>query len=122
MVTQKLLLTKAKEIFSECEKILVDRGETYANKHNYLRNLDKMAEIWSEVMNRPVTREEVLLCMIGMKWDRLQHSVKQKKPKEKVRDNIVDIINYAIILWTVYSGVKSPFTLPADYPYGGREK
>lgn len=67
-----------------------DRQNEYGHPFD---NLDRAAQIWSVILDSPVTAEQVALCMIGMKIARQVH-----KPKP---DTVVDIIGYALTLHMV---------------------
>lgn len=67
-----------------------DRQHEYGHP---LDNLDRAAQIWSVILDSPVTAEQVALCMVGMKIARQVH-----KPKS---DTVIDIIGYALVLHMV---------------------
>ncbi len=68
-------------------------GERQNEYGHPLDNLDRAAQIWSVILDSPVTAEQVSLCMVGMKIARQVH-----KPKA---DTVVDIIGYALTLHMV---------------------
>ena len=51
-------------------------------------NFSRAALIWSAVLGHPVTREQVALCMIGLKLARLSYD-------DKAADGWVDVAGYA---------------------------
>jgi len=51
-------------------------------------NHERIAGIWSVVLGQPVTAEQVVLCMIGLKMARLCHTPSHE-------DSWVDIVGYA---------------------------
>lgn len=79
--------------------ILLDAAEIVegARQKDYgspLENWSRTAAIWSAVLskklNAPITPEEAVLCMIGVKLARLAHRY--------TRDSLVDIPGYAEVL------------------------
>ena len=73
----KSILTEAMEVAG------VSRSRDYGHP---LPNHERIAAIWSVILGAPVTPEQVVYCMIGMKLAR-----EVNKPK---RDNMVDICGY----------------------------
>lgn len=67
-----------------------DRGEAYGHP---LDDYERTAAIWSAILGHPVTAEQAILCMIGVKISRECH-----RPK---RDNRVDVCGYAECLQRV---------------------
>lgn len=64
-----------------------DRREAYGDPRE---NWERTAAIWSAILGAPVTAEQALMCMIGVKLAREAH-----RPQ---RDTRVDIAGYAEIL------------------------
>lgn len=85
-------------VLNEAE-ILVsnDRQTAYGDSP---KKYDAIARLWSVVLRKKVTPEEVVLCMLLIKIAR--ESIKHK------RDNLVDIAGYALILEQVRDA--APFT------------
>lgn len=54
------------------------------------RNLQRVADLWTVVMDRPVTPMQVALCLIQLKIAREVHCPR--------RDNLVDIAGYARVM------------------------
>ena len=54
-------------------------------------SLAPIAARWSITLGRPVTPEQVVLCMIDLKLARLAHDPSH-------RDSVVDVIGYAALL------------------------
>lgn len=73
---------------------LVSDDRQYEYGHP-LDNLTRAANIWSVILDAPVTAEQVALCMVGMKIARQVHKAKP--------DTVVDIIGYALTLHMVES-------------------
>ena len=61
-----------------------DRGQDYGHPYE---DFSRTAKIWSAILDKEVTPEQVALCMIGVKMSR-----ECNRPK---RDNRVDIAGYA---------------------------
>lgn len=78
-------IKKTKTILEEAQSLVYgDRQESYGSVTD---NFTKIAQLWSPILNTPITPEQVGLCMIAMKIARECH-----KPK---RDNLTDIAGYA---------------------------
>ena len=60
------------------------RGEDYGHPYE---DFSRTAKIWSAILDKEVTPEQVALCMIGVKMSR-----ECNRPK---RDNRVDMAGYA---------------------------
>jgi hypothetical protein len=60
------------------------------------RNFDRIAQVWSAILNRRITPEEVGLMMIGLKLVREAFTHQD--------DNIVDIVGYAMCLEEIHNG------------------
>lgn len=67
--------------------ILADREKTYGDPTEMY---DRVAKIWSGILNHEVTGFEVALCMVGMKAARAQ-----KNPGHE--DSVVDMLGYSEI-------------------------
>ena len=65
-------------------------GDRNADYGEASKNFDDIAQIWGAVLNRPVTRKEVALCMVGVKMARLA-----KSPDHD--DSWVDLCGYAAL-------------------------
>ena len=61
-----------------------DRGDDYGHPYH---DFSRTAKIWSAILDKEVTPEQVALCMIGVKISR-----ECNRPK---RDNRVDMAGYA---------------------------
>jgi len=65
--------------------VSADRQDQYGHP---LDNFQRTADLWSVILNIPVTPEQVALCMVQVKVAR-----ELQNPK---RDNIVDAIGYLL--------------------------
>ena len=65
-----------------------DREKVYDDPN---ANFRRIAGIWTQILGRPITLQEVALCLIGLKLARLAHSPKH-------RDSVVDVAGYAACL------------------------
>ena len=54
------------------------------------KNHERIAQIWSTILNHEVTPEQVVACMIGLKLARLSHDMTKD-------DSWRDIIGYAAL-------------------------
>ncbi len=81
MRNRKYFLEKAEELING------PRAKEYGPaKFNH----ERIATIWSVVLGRPVTAEQVVACMIGLKLARLAEDITKD-------DSWVDIIGYAAL-------------------------
>lgn len=67
--------------------ILADREKTYGDPTEMH---DRIAKIWSGILNHEVTGFEVALCMVGMKAARAQQNPGHE-------DSVVDMLGYSEI-------------------------
>lgn len=85
-------MPKPKSVCLEAEEIA---GKARARDYGHpLDNHERIARIWSVILNVEVTAEQVALCMIGTKLAREVH-----RPK---RDNLVDLCGYAKCLEMIH--------------------
>lgn len=77
MLNHKSILDEAKQI------VHGERGENYGHP---FEDFSRTAKIWSAILGKKITPEQVALCMIGLKISR-----EVNRPK---RDNIVDGAGY----------------------------
>lgn len=75
------ILETAKELING------DRAKDYGDA---TENFDRIAALWSVILNTPVTRKEVALCMAGVKMARLV-----KSPDHE--DSWVDLVAYGAL-------------------------
>ena len=75
-------------ILEEANKLVHgDRQQDYGHP---IHDFNRTAQMWSAILGKEVTAEQVALCMIAVKLSRLCNSYK--------RDSIVDIAGYAATL------------------------
>lgn len=75
--------------------VSADRQAQYGHP---LDNFQRTADLWSVILNTPVTPEQVALCMVQVKVAR-----ELQNPK---RDNIVDAIGYLLTYDAVERSTK----------------
>ena len=76
---------KMDSILAEAHRLVhSSRGQDYGHPYE---DFSRTAKIWSAILDKEVTPEQVALCMIGVKMSR-----ECNRPK---RDNRVDIAGYA---------------------------
>lgn len=70
------------------EAYAIVSGARQENYDHPLHNFKRIAQIWSVILDKEVTEEQVGLCMVGLKLARevFKHN----------RDNFVDLIGYAL--------------------------
>jgi len=73
------------DFLEEAKVTVADRGKEYGT---VAENFSRAALIWSAVLGKPVTREQVALCMIGLKVARLSYDPTSE-------DGWVDTAGYA---------------------------
>jgi len=73
------------DLLDQAKDTVKDRGEEYGT---VVENFNRAALIWSSVLGRPVTAQEVALCMIGLKLARLSYDPDSE-------DGWVDVAGYA---------------------------
>ena len=78
----------ARVVLGEAAAVLAERAGAYGPAD---RSLATIAARWSITLGRPVTPEQVVLCMIDVKLARLAHDPAH-------RDSVVDVIGYAALL------------------------
>lgn len=91
------IVKENEEIMSEFENdILKDREKQYGNPvemHN------RIAEIWSGILNHPVTGYEVALCMTGLKLARATKNASDP-------DSLIDAHGYAEIAQMIWADTE----------------
>ena len=78
----------APAILDEAAAVIAERAAAYGPP---ARSLAAIAARWSVTLGRPVTPEQVVLCMIDLKLARLAHDPSHC-------DSLVDVIGYAALL------------------------
>lgn len=75
----------SESILAEADRIVNgERNDSYDAPE---RNFERIAKVWSVVLNHPVTGAQVGLCMCALKLVRESYQHK--------RDNLVDLAGYA---------------------------
>jgi hypothetical protein len=100
--------TKDGNILMEAEAAVA--GPRQHHYGNPTRNLTRIAMMWSAILGRPITNQEVCMCMIAVKLGRLTNS-------QDHRDSWIDIAGYARV-WELASGNMNP---PGDSFAAGEE-
>jgi hypothetical protein len=59
---------KREKLFDEARILTQDRGRVYGSPYT---NHRRIAEIWSGILDMPITAHQVVLCMVGLKIARL---------------------------------------------------
>ena len=75
-------------ILEEAAAVLAERAGAYGPPS---ASMAALAARWSITLGRPVTPEQVVLCMIDLKLARLAHDPAH-------RDSVIDVIGYAALL------------------------
>jgi hypothetical protein len=71
-------------IFNEARMLTQDRGRVYGSPYT---NHKRIAEIWSGLLEMPITAHQVVLCMVSVKLARLVETPTH-------HDSIVDSVAY----------------------------
>lgn len=66
---------------------LTERGSAYGNAED---NFERIALMWSAILRRPISRQEVALCMIALKVARLIETPDHD-------DSWIDVAGYAAL-------------------------
>jgi hypothetical protein len=74
-------------ILTEAAQIIAERQQDYDSPD---KNFQRIADLWSVLLNVKVTAEQVAMCMIAVKLTRLMHAYK--------RDSVLDIVGYSACL------------------------
>ena len=74
-------------VLEEAQRLVYGaRAEAYGHPRD---NMDRIARIWSVILEKEITSRQVALCMVGVKIARDVH--------EQTRDNLVDLAGYAAV-------------------------
>lgn len=79
-------------ILDEAKKAVEARGQIYGSA---APNMARTAALWSAILQKPVTADDVALCLIALKIARLLETPGH-------RDSIVDIAGYAAVLGALH--------------------
>lgn len=77
--------------------ILKDREKSYGNP---IQMHNRIAKIWSALLNKPVTAYEVALCMVGLKLVRATKNASDP-------DSLIDAHGYTEIAQTIQADIDS---------------
>lgn len=77
--------------------ILKDREESYGDP---IQMHTRIAQIWSAILNKPVTAYEVALCMTGLKLARATKNASDP-------DSLIDAHGYTEIAQTIQADIDS---------------
>lgn len=78
---------KAKDVIEELAQTLASRGEDYGSMYE---NHERIAVIWTVILGKEVTADQVALCMAGVKMARLIQSPNHN-------DSWLDLAGYAAV-------------------------
>ena len=82
-------MEKTKEFLSEATRLVgTDREKDYGDK---VENHKNIARLWSVILQKEITADQVYQCMIAVKLGRLIHSPKHE-------DSAIDICGYGALL------------------------
>ena len=75
------------ELLQKTAKVIKERGESYGS---IVDNHTRIAKLWSVVLGKNVTTEQVALCMIAVKMARLIETPNHD-------DSWQDVLGYALV-------------------------
>ena len=78
---------KAKDVIEELAQTLANRGADYVSMYE---NHERIAVIWTVILGKEVTADQVALCMAGVKMARLIQSPNHN-------DSWLDLAGYAAV-------------------------
>jgi hypothetical protein len=81
-------------IFDEARLLIQDRGRVYGSPYT---NHKRIAELWSAILEFPITAHQVVLCMAGVKIARLVETPSH-------HDSVVDSVAYLAFYEDVVRG------------------
>lgn len=92
----------AKEIFEECLNLLEKKGKDYSSTEDSLANFKRNAE------RLGLTKYQIWAVYFAKHVDSVLNSIKYSPnnpqvESEPIKSRVIDIINYAIILYALYS-------------------
>lgn len=92
------IMKENEKIMSEYENdILKDREKSYGNP---IHMHNRIAQIWSAILNHPVSAYEVALCMTGLKLARATKNASDP-------DSLIDAHGYTEIAQTIQANIDS---------------
>jgi hypothetical protein len=80
-------------VLKRAEAVLTERQQTYGDP---AASMAAVAARWSITLGRPVTAEQVVLCLLDLKLVRLSHDPRHY-------DSAVDVAGYAALLQEIAS-------------------
>jgi hypothetical protein len=80
-------------VLRRAEAVLAERQQTYGDP---AASMAAVAARWSITLGRPVTAEQVVLCLLDLKLVRLSHDPRHY-------DSAVDVAGYAALLQEIAS-------------------
>lgn len=99
------IVKENEEIMTEYENdILKDREKSYGNP---IQMHNRIASIWSALLNKPVSAYEVALCMTGLKLARATKNASDP-------DSLIDAHGYTEIAQTIQADVDSQASVPQN--------
>jgi hypothetical protein len=81
-------------LFAEATLLSQDRGRIYGSPYT---NHKRIADIWSGILDIPITAHQVVLCMVGLKIARLVETPSH-------HDSVVDSVAYLAFYEDVVRG------------------
>ena len=86
----KAVITMDKlELLQKTADVVKQRGESYGSM---LDNHTRIARLWSVLLDKEITPEQVALCMIAVKQARLMETPNHA-------DSVQDILGYALVYY-----------------------
>ena len=79
-------------LFAEATLLTQDRGRIYGSPYT---NHKRIADIWSGILDMPITAHQVVLCMVGLKIARL---VETPTHHDSVADSVAYLAFYEDVL------------------------
>jgi hypothetical protein len=79
-------------LFAEATLLSQDRGRIYGSPYT---NHKRIADIWSGILDMPITAHQVVLCMVGLKIARL---VETPSHHDSVADSVAYLGFYEDVL------------------------
>ena len=80
------------QLFNEARILTQDRGRVYGSPYT---NHKRIADIWSGILDMPITAHQVVLCMVGLKMARL---VAPPTHHDSVADSVAYLAFYEDVL------------------------
>ena len=84
------------ELLQKTAEVIKERGESYGS---IVENHTRIAKMWSVILDKYVTTEQVALCMIAVKQARLMETPDHV-------DSVQDILGYALTYYECANAKK----------------